>query len=237
MFNVALIDDTLFDQEHLKSLLDEYEKSKGVDFAVYCFDSASNFFDKYHAQYDLVFMDIEMPSGENGLEIAKRLLKDNPDIKLIFASSFVRYAIEGYQANAISFLSKPVERHSLFLALDRAIALIENGKNDKIMLSNKTGTKVFLLKDIIYFESFGHTCVCHSSDGATFSCTNSIKDLEERFAEKNFFRVKSSYLINLAYVERIDVDTVTVKGEELTISRRIKKSFVDAFTRYIGNFI
>ncbi|MCR5079469.1 MAG: hypothetical protein K6B65_06120 [Bacilli bacterium] len=33
-----------------------------MDLVVYCFDSASNFFDKYHVQYDLVFMDIEMPS-------------------------------------------------------------------------------------------------------------------------------------------------------------------------------
>ena len=52
----------------------------------------------------LIFLDIQMPEL-SGLEFAKILPKTT---KVIFTTAFPQYAIEGYKANAIDYLLKPI---------------------------------------------------------------------------------------------------------------------------------
>lgn len=53
---------------------------------------------------DLIFLDIQMPEL-SGLEFAKILPKET---KIIFTTAFSQYAIDGYKANAIDYLMKPI---------------------------------------------------------------------------------------------------------------------------------
>ena len=52
----------------------------------------------------LLFLDIQMPEL-SGLEFAKILPRET---KVIFTTAFPQYAIEGYKANAIDYLLKPI---------------------------------------------------------------------------------------------------------------------------------
>jgi len=237
MIRIAVVDDSPQDQEALQTLLLAYQSERKCDFQLSFFNSASEFWMKYKYQFDLVFMDIEMPNGESGLDIARRLFKDNQEVKLIFVTSFVRYAIEGYDVDAISFLKKPAEKTPLFLSLDKAIKRIVSSKEDNILLTNKEETKLIPLKDITYFEIYGHSCYCHINNGEEFAFTDSLKNLESKLSAKNFFRIKSSYLVNLAFVEGISNGHAIVAKQKLSISRRLSKAFMDAYTNYLGNHI
>ena len=52
----------------------------------------------------LLFLDVQMPEL-SGLEFAKILSKE---VKVIFTTAFSQYALEGFKANALDYLLKPI---------------------------------------------------------------------------------------------------------------------------------
>jgi len=67
--------------------------------------------------FDVVFMDIEMP-GRNGISIAKQLLEKYPRMNIIYITGYEQYAAESYSTYASAFLVKPVNPTKLKNALE-----------------------------------------------------------------------------------------------------------------------
>jgi len=61
-----------------------------------------------------------------------------------------------------------------------------------------------------------------------------MKNMEQALKDNNFYRCNNGYLVNLAYVERVDKNSAFVKGEEIPISRPKKKAFMEALTDFLG---
>ena len=53
---------------------------------------------------DLLFLDIQMPEL-SGMEFAKMVDRET---RIIFTTAFSQYAVEGYRANALDYLLKPI---------------------------------------------------------------------------------------------------------------------------------
>ena len=64
---------------------------------------------------DIIFLDIQMPQllGTNFI----RTLKAPP--KVIFTTAFRKYALEGFELDAVDYLLKPVQKEDLQMALDK----------------------------------------------------------------------------------------------------------------------
>lgn len=67
---------------------------------------------------DVVFLDIEMP-GMSGIELAERIMNDQPDIHLIFVTAYDRYAIHAFEQGALDYLLKPLEMERLQKTMQR----------------------------------------------------------------------------------------------------------------------
>jgi two-component system cell cycle sensor histidine kinase/response regulator CckA len=70
---------------------------------------------QHRAEIQLVLTDLVMPGGMNGKELAERLLKENPELKVIYASG---YSAEVADKNfpleeGVNFLSKPFQTFRL----------------------------------------------------------------------------------------------------------------------------
>ena len=65
---------------------------------------------------DVVFSDIRMP-GLNGLELAMRLKKINPETKLVFVTGY-DYALDAYRFHVDGYITKPVEAERIREELD-----------------------------------------------------------------------------------------------------------------------
>lgn len=67
---------------------------------------------------DLAFLDVQMP-GFDGFDVLDRAAPDErPDV--IFTTAFSDYALRAFEANAVDYLLKPVERERLEQAVGRA---------------------------------------------------------------------------------------------------------------------
>src|SRR5262249_44998033 len=64
---------------------------------------------------DVVFLDIHMP-GMSGLELARRLPSGQA---VVFTTAYDQHALGAFDASAVDYLLKPVERSRLTRALDR----------------------------------------------------------------------------------------------------------------------
>ena len=58
-------------------------------------------------QFDIIFMDIEMP-GTNGISLARKILAQKPKTNIIYVTGYGKYALESYSTYASAFLEKPI---------------------------------------------------------------------------------------------------------------------------------
>ena len=72
---------------------------------------------------DVVFLDIHMP-GMSGLELAGRLPRG---IAVVFTTAYDQHALAAFEANAVDYLLKPIERKRLDRALDKLERLRDDG--------------------------------------------------------------------------------------------------------------
>ena len=75
---------------------------------------------------DILLLDIEMP-GLTGLEVAKQILEQKRDVKIIFITAFplFSYAQEALKLGASDYILKPVNRDDLLLAVKRAMGQLD----------------------------------------------------------------------------------------------------------------
>lgn len=55
---------------------------------------------------DAAFLDMEMP-GIHGLELARKLKKQNSNIRIIFVTAYAQYALDAWSVDAVGYLLKP----------------------------------------------------------------------------------------------------------------------------------
>ncbi len=236
MINIAIVEDSKADS----ATLCEYIKSAIVDHGEECgitvFDSALKFLDGYRGNYEIVFMDIELP-GIDGMKAAQRLREVDADVILIFVTNMAQYAVGGYAVDAMDFMVKPVSYDNLKLKLARALNRIRSRVEKKIVIPGKNGASVVIVPQIRYVEVTNHKLVIHCADGNDVTTTGSLSKIEEKLAGFAFSRCNNCYLVNLDYVTGVDDFTVYLGNETLAMSRSRKKPFLKDIADRLGGSI
>ena len=86
-------------------------------------------------RYDVYILDVEMPE-QNGLEVAKHIRQFQPNAALLFLSSHLNYATEGYKVQALRYVPKLDLENALPEALEQALATLEKTDTRSIMVQH-----------------------------------------------------------------------------------------------------
>ncbi len=232
MRNIAIVEDDDKEAGLLEEQLRRYEKETGAEYRIVRFSDAIAFLTGYSADYDIVFMDIEMPDLD-GMTAAKKLREVDPEVILVFVTNMAQYAVEGYEVSAMDFMVKPVRYDNLKLKLERAEKKLEGKGEDRFLVRGKNGPVVICVPDIRYVEVTDHMLTFYTNEGA-IKVTGSLKEIEKRLEGRDFSRANSCYLVNLKYVTGASDGMVTVGGDRLSISRARRKSFMSDLADYLG---
>ena len=232
MRNIAIVEDDDKEAGLLEEQLRRYEKETGAEYRIVRFSDAIAFLTGYSADYDIVFMDIEMPDLD-GMTAAKKLREVDPEVILVFVTNMAQYAVEGYEVSAMDFMVKPVRYDNLKLKLERAEKELEGKGEDRFLVRGKNGPVVICVPDIRYVEVTDHMLTFYTNEGA-IKVTGSLKEIEKRLEGRDFSRANSCYLVNLKYVTGASDGMVTVGGDRLSISRARRKSFMSDLADYLG---
>ena len=107
-----------------------------------------------HFFFDLILLDIEMP-GSSGMELAEKIRPCLPDVKIIFITSHIEYAIDAFELSVFRYVPKQDMDRRLPSAIKDAVRLIalEEGKVYTIQTSSRLEKIPY--KEILYIEREG----------------------------------------------------------------------------------
>lgn len=230
---IGIVEDDPASAQLIVDYLKRYQSEFNQEFTVSLFDDGETLVERYKPTYDILLMDIEM-ARMNGLQAAKKIRERDDSVVIVFITAAPQYAISGYEVQALSYVLKPVPWFAFSQELKRSIDAVRRRNDDSMLVETGTNQMRVLLSDILYIESIRHTIIIHTFDGR-LSITGTLKELETRLAEHDFFRSNSCYLVNLRHVTGVrDQDSVMSNGELLRISRPRKKAFMQALADYMA---
>ncbi len=190
---------------------------------------------------DLIFVDINMPDL-NGLEFVKLIDKK---CLIVFTTAYSEYAIEGFKADAIDYLLKPIGYADFLKAANKARewhTLIEQAKNQEIKSNNeflfiKSDYKIvrISLNTIKYIEGMREYVRIHLEGRKPVMSLISMKNLEQQLPAVSFMRVHRSYIVNLNKITTIEKNRILFEPD---IYIPISDQYKDQFQAYIDkNFL
>ena len=228
VIHVAIVEDEEHPAQLLQHYLDRFSEENNIVFQTVHFSSPVLLLERYRADWDIIFMDIDMPDI-NGMEAARRLRLLDQKVILIFVTNLAQYALQGYEVSAMDYLLKPVQYYSFALRLSKAIWKLDDLNEASLNVFAEIGSVRIKIHDIRFMEVQGHMVTYHTYDGTYYDFT-SLSKREQELAGKGFSRCSNRYLVNLKYVKSIKGYTLYLHdGTELKISQPRKKAFLQDF--------
>ena len=231
MIRVAIVEDDKRNQEDLRSVLERYSAEEHTPLEVDAFSDGVSFLDGFKSNYDVVFMDVEMPHL-NGMDTAKKLRQVDEMCTLVFVTNMAQYAIGGYAVAAMDYILKPVAYDNVKFRLKRVFSRLRSSEKE-VMIRVNGAVRRISVSDIYYVESYAHRVIYHTS-GGDHEAWDSISHVEEELADSGFARCNSGYLVNLRYVTAVEGQVAVVGGYRLKISDSRKKPFSHALMDHIN---
>jgi two-component system LytT family response regulator len=196
---------------------------------------------------DVVFLDVQMP-GLSGLEVVSSLTSETLPL-IVFATAYDEYAIAAFEANAVGYLLKPINRDRLASAIDRIERLLrtpsdireEQSRLAEVAAANRTQLShiVAIQRDRYLLLPLTEVCFFKVEDGVTkvkadattYRTNYQIGLLEQRLPNPPFIRAHRSIIVNLDKVAEISplfkgTYLLTMKdaqGSEIRVSERQSK--------------
>ena len=234
MFSVAVVEDDGEAAARLRACLERYERDHpGVRFDVTEFREPTSFLDPYKAQWDMVFMDIEMPNMD-GMAAARRLRELDAETILVFVTNMAQFAAKGYEVDALDYIVKPFSYSDFERKLARAVRLCER-ESDSIVIAQRGITRRVRLRDISHIEVRGRNLDYHTERGV-ITASGSLKELETTLKPHGFVRCGNPYLVNQRYIAAVKGQVVLLEdGVELPIGRAYRKQFLMDLASELGH--
>ena len=180
--------------------------------------------------FDLVFLVIEMP-GMNGITVARRLRQLHRDVPIVFLTSHIEYALEGYEVNALRYLTKPIQSKKLQEVLDFVSKSLQAQR--VLWIKTELGEEKLPVDQILYMEAQNQNvriCVKNSCHCVRYN----LADYEKELAEDGFFRIHRGYMVSLRHIQSVGKGQLTLSdGTALPVSRTKEKELKEALFQYI----
>ena len=214
---LAICDDNEEYAQFINGLVAQWAEQTGVQARTARFPSAEAFLFRYEEErdFDILLLDVEM-GGMDGVELAKRVRRQDDGVQIVFISGYADYIAEGYEVSALHYLTKPVDEGKLFQVLTRAVGRLR--RNEPALTLELPGETVRLpLGKIRYLEVAHNYVTVHA--GRDYAVKRPLGELEQEL-DGRFFRAGRSFILNLAFVRRASrTEAELTTGERVPLPR------------------
>lgn len=182
-------------------------------------------------EVDLMFLDIQMPDI-SGLELTGNLVRKPV---LIFTTAYSEYALQGFRADALDYLLKPVDYPDFVRAVNKAIDLIQTKRQNSLLVKSnkdflfiKSEYKIIRINfdDILYIQGMSEYVRIFSVSAKPVMSLISMKSLEAQLPDNRFMRVHKSFIVNLQKINTIERNEIIYEnGTVIPVSAQYKERF------------
>lgn len=184
---------------------------------------------------DLVISDINL---EDKVVFELFSSYDQIDFKIIFITSFSKYAVQAFRFSALDFLEKPFEDEDLIVAVNKAIAVFDKEQYNKqlqtffhnmqphqpkkkLVIKNLEAVHIVDIEGILYVKSDNNYSEFHLDDGRKLVASKSLKLYDDQLRPFSFFRSHQSYLLNIQFAKTFhkqDSMLELLNGEQVPVA-------------------
>lgn len=239
MLHIAVCDDEKHLAEKNKAVLETVLAELGVTAEITLYTDSRNLLyditeDDLH--YDLLLSDIEMPEI-TGMELAEKIKPFLPDIRIIFITSHIEYAIDAFELSIFRYVPKPDIEKRLPSAIKDAVSLINLEADKSYTIQAKGRFEKIPFRDILYIERDGKNASINTADGVS-KVRKSLQAVFDELDSEEFIFIDRGYIVNLIHIMQIKNSTAVLKnGTVLPISRSHLQTVKEQINNYWGNVI
>lgn len=186
--------------------------------------------------FDLILLDIEMP-GSTGMELAEKIKPYLPNVKIIFITSHIEYAIDAFELAIFRYVPKDDTSKRLPAAILDAVKLIglEDGKAYTIQTNSRLEKIPY--KEIYYIERDGKNASIATMGGVS-RVRKSLQQVYEELGEEEFIYIDRGCIVNMIHIMQIKGGMAVLKnGVSLPISRSHLQQVKEQINTYWGTHI
>ena len=237
MIRIAVCDDQKKHLQEMNKALEDY-LSRHSSFAadISLFSDTASFRSALHSSggWDIVILDICLPLGELGTDLAREIRERHDRTEIIFVSVSRDFAVDAFSLNAVHYVVKPFSQEDFDAAMDRAFSHFSGGEEKRLVLNLENGEiRKAAVDDIIYIESVGYRRIVHcpgiSYEETRTPLSRMLSDLEA-MSPGQFIMPYRGYIINLDAVRTITVDGILMQnGDHILIKRGDFRKLRDRF--------
>lgn len=201
---------------------------------------------------DLIFCDIQMPDL-NGLQFAE-IMKTRPSSRIIFTTAFSEYALEGWKADALHYLLKPITYPDFLSAVAKAQKWFDLNKlhsadctlsaeeEDDELIDQKSihGDSMFVKADyklmrirfdrILYIEGLkDYVKIYLEGERRPILSLTSMHAVEAALPKDRFQRTHRSFIVNLSKVEVLERGQIIFGDKPIPVSDTYKEAVQNYF--------
>ena len=168
-------------------------------------------------EVDLLFVDISMPDI-SGIELVKSL-ETKPAV--IFTTAYKKFAIDGFELNAVDYLLKPISFERFEKAAGKAVDYLQyrdvqrTAPEQVLFVRSEYQLVKINLHDIEYIESFEDYIKIHQT-GAKPVMT--LKNILEKLPPGQFQRVHRSFVVAISRIRSIANRKIRLSSAEIPVS-------------------
>lgn len=241
MIRIAVCDDDVtFLSATMKFLLSAAVKKTNIYAEIKMFSDGNLLLKEFenHNIYDIVILDIDMPSV-NGKELAGKLRVIDSFFCLAFMSSYKEEVFSTIPYGINAFIPKDYDSNSCLEAL---IRLLEDyiAKQPKYEIFDvvKHGTYSTVkipLDSIYYFEYSNKNILLHKSDEVLLLAGKVLDKAINPYLTQGFCKIHRNCVVNISKVyEVFDTYVILTNGEKLPVSRRQRKEILKAMCSFVS---
>ncbi|GAA0105410.1 two-component system response regulator RgbR [Paraclostridium sordellii] len=235
MYRIVICEDDNLQRNEINSFISEIFSEISNNIKIFEFSSAEEVIESKLEGIDIYFLDIQM-DNLNGMDLAKKIRKQNDTSKIIFITSLLEHVQDGYMVKAYRYLIKPIKYEDLKEHTLSCISDIIKERENFIMIKENGITYKVNTKEITYIEIIKKDITIHTIY-KKYNIKNRIKNLEKELNMYNFFRCHKSYLINMEYIDFIGKDNLMIKGTEIPVSKYRMSGLKTKLTNLLGVII
>lgn len=224
MINIGIVEDSQVDQEKLSKVIATYFNKNLIDYSLKVFNTANSFLSSNNI-FDLLFFDIFLGGSLTGMDIARKARERlGNNLVIVFITSSMAYAIEGYSVDASAYIIKPITEEEFNLKMPRIIDKINSKISDFIILTTTEEKVSVNISDIDYIEVYGHY-LTYCVNNKKYTVRQTLSDAENKLSKFGFFRINKFNIINIRKISKFIGDDVYIKDVILKVARSRKQEF------------
>lgn len=220
MIKIAAVEDEEnMRQEVYQQIQKGIRDIEGMEIDVDMYESAESYL-LAGQKYDLVITDIELP-GISGLELGKKVREDNPQVYLVFLTSYTEFAAESYVIEAYQYILKRDMEERLSPLVEKVALAVKKGYEEFRWIGTNHSKKKLYYKDIVCIQKIkGSKYAEYVTAEGRYVERLSMNQILDEIQSKVFILADRGHAVNINHIAEVRGNVITMdNGEEIMISR------------------